>query len=155
MPPDPRELVDRLDALAAQYAERPLHDDYMRFAHALTAAYPALRAAVLRCAKMEARAWRYEKALRAIGYEPMGLPEASDRQVLSWFHNLLDEAQRLSREATALRQQRDTLREALRGLAGAYGVEFRKEGYVMLRVEEAALRRVDAALAQCDTQEGV
>ena len=73
----------------------------------------------------------------------------------SWFHNMLDEAQRLSREATALRQQRDTLREALRGLAGAYGVEFRKEGYVMLRVEEAALRRVDAALAQCDTQEGV
>lgn len=42
----------------------------------------------------------------------------------SWFHNLLDEAQRLSREATALRQQRDALREALRD------AEFRADSIV-------------------------
>lgn len=58
-----------------------LHQDCHLIA-ALRNAYPTLRAAVLRCAELEARAWRYEKALRAIGYEPMGLPEASDRYVL-------------------------------------------------------------------------
>lgn len=49
MPPDPRELVDRLDALLAEKCigtEFPLDE--------LRVAYPALRAAVLRVAELEA-----------------------------------------------------------------------------------------------------
>ena len=52
MTSDPRELVDRLDALAQKYAARLLRDDYLHFAVELVAAYPTLRAAVLRVAEM-------------------------------------------------------------------------------------------------------
>lgn len=61
----------------------------------------------------------------------------------SWFHNLLDEAQRLSREATALRQQRDALRDALDRIANT------SEG------RDAAGHIARAALAQADAPEGV